>query len=180
MKEWAADPAMFKRSDVSTALKIYDEYVRKMSPTKATQPKFFEIDREQAVDPLLHTPIADRSLLTARSPIPMPAINQFVKADWRLTALGQIPSRRDNFTLSRLSLEEIDYYPVQGDMVFWQGYRYTIMRSEPSPESYWQQTGIWLGLLVECVIAPEGDARPVADLSRVAPVEINGGNPIIR
>ena len=72
IKEFVTDPALFRRSDTYTALRIYNEWVRKFSPNPAALPKFFEVDRGQALDPLLHTPIAPRTLVTARSPISIP------------------------------------------------------------------------------------------------------------
>ena len=58
-------------------------------------------------------------------------------------------------------------------MVFWNGYRYAIINVVLPPEAYWQQTNVWLGMYVECAIVPEGDAKPLVDLSYVHPVEMS-------
>jgi hypothetical protein len=64
-----------------------------------------------------------------------------------------------------------DYFPTRGDRVFWNGYRYMIINVVLPPDAYWQQTNVWLGLTVECVIPPEGDALPLKDLSQLYPIE---------
>jgi hypothetical protein len=90
----------------------------------------------------------------------IPCINVFERPDWRLTKLGLVPLRKDKFWLANLTLQEFDYFPERGDLVYWNGYRYTIRDVVLEPSAYWQQTGVWLGMQVECVIAPDGDARP--------------------
>jgi len=159
-KQYYYDPALFARNDVKTALRIQAEYVRKHAPIPP--PHFFEIDRsDQEIDHLWHVPKSDRSHFSRE--LNVPAINMFEKPDWRLTKLGIIPQRRDKFWLANLILQEpaIDYFPMRGDMVFWSGYRYMIINVALPPEAYWQQTGVWLGLTVECIIVPEGDAKPL-------------------
>jgi len=168
-KEFLYDPDIFLRSDTATALKIYDEFVRKHSPIP--RPRFFEVRRDPAViDKLWHGPSTDRIEFSRE--IDLYAINQFQKPDWRLTKIGIVPQRKDNFITSNLLLKEINYFPTRGDFVYWQGYRYLIVNAVPPPEAYWQQTGVWLGINVECVVAPEGDARPLKDLSHAAPIEM--------
>ena len=102
----------------------------------------------------------------------IPAISKFEKPDWRLTKLGIVPQRRDTFILDHLLLQEFDYFPVRGDMVFFNGYRYMITNVDLAPEGYWQQTNVWLGLACVCTIPPEGDARPLVDLSQASPGEM--------
>lgn len=141
-KDFVYDTALFTRLDVQTALKIYRENVHRHGPQKdgVPAPKFFEVDRApDQYDSLWHSHRTDRMQYTARSPIPVPAINQFVKPDWKITRLGVTPGRRDNFFLSMLDLRELDYFPVRGDAVFWRGYRYEIMNAVVPPEAYWQQ-----------------------------------------
>jgi hypothetical protein len=60
-------------------------------------------------------------------------------------------------------------------MVYWTGYRLTMINVSVPPESYWGQTGVWTGLVVDCVLAPYGDLTPPADLSKIAPAEQAGG-----
>lgn len=160
-KQFTYDPELFKRYDSQTAARIYQNYVK--VHCARPMPQFFEVDLNQGVDMLWHTPTAPRTQFTQRSPISVPAINQFQKPDWRLTKLGITPQRRDNFYLASLDLEALNYFPSKGDLVFWNGYRYTIINALPPPEAYWQQTGVWLGLLVECAIMAEGDAKPLVN-----------------
>lgn len=108
---------------------------------------------------------------TSRSPISIPALNQFQKPDWRVTRLGITPGRRDNFWMATLDLKALDYFPLRGDLVYWRGYRYEIMNVVVPPEAYWQQTGVWLGLVVECVVPPEGDSTPLLGLDKLSPSE---------
>ena len=123
------------------------------------------------IDPLWHTSVTARTPFTARSPIAIPALNQFQKPDWRVTRLGITPGRRDNFWMSHVDLKALDYFPLRGDLVFWRGYRYEIMNVVVPPEAYWHQTGVWLGLMVECVVPPEGDATPLLGLDTLSPSE---------
>lgn len=170
-KDFLYDTEVFKRQDTQIALKIQREYVDKHSPTP--RPQFFEVDRQLThIDPVWHAPVAGRTLYTSRSPMSIAAINFFEKPDWRATLAGLKPSRIDKFWMSNLSLQELDYFPTRGDMVFWQGYRYAITRCAPDPEAYWHQTGVWLGIVAECQIVPEGDARPLTNLSVASPAEI--------
>lgn len=169
-KEFLYEPELFSRHDAYTAARLYAEYVRVHSARPT--PQFFEVDLSQGIDPLWHNPVTPRTQFTQRSPISVPAINQFQKPDWRLTKLGIVPQRRDNFYLSNLDLKELDYLPNRGDLVFWNGYRYTILNALPPPEAYWQQTGVWLGFLIEAAIMAEGDAKPVLNLAEALPSEV--------
>lgn len=167
-KEFIADPALFRLADSQTALKIYDECVR--VHTARPMPRFFEVDREgQAVDPLWHSPTGTHTLYTRE--LDIPALNKFIKPDWKLTSIGVVPQRRDDFIIAHNTLEKLDYFPLRGDRVYWNGYRYMILQVVLDSESYWQQTNVWMGLRVECVVVPEGDARPNPDQSTRSPAE---------
>jgi hypothetical protein len=168
-KEFTYDPALFRRADTQTALKMHAEYVRAHSPNP--YPKFFEVSRKDCqIDTLWHVPLDDRTVFSRI--LELPAINVFERPDWRLTKIGLVPTRKDKFWLSNLALQEFDYFPERGDQVFWNGYRYTILQAVLDPTAYWQQTGVWLGLVCECVLAPQGDARPILDVSVPVPREI--------
>lgn len=105
--------------DTTTALRFYREWVHRSSVQNGQQPRFFEADRSPAqMDPLWHTPKADeRTQYTRRSPMELPAVNQFQKPDWKITRLGITPGRRDNFLVSTLDLQALDYFPTRGDAV---------------------------------------------------------------
>jgi hypothetical protein len=168
-KEFIYDAEIFKRYDTKTALQIHDEYVRRYSAKPP--PKFLEIDRRASgIDPLWHAPIGDRTPV-ARD-LEIPAINTFSKPDWRLTKIGVTPKRDDKFWLSNNGLQEANYFPMRGDLVVWNGYRYMIEKVTIDPAAYWQQTNVWLGLVVECVIPPEGDSRPAVNSALVTPAEV--------
>jgi len=167
-KEFLYDDAVFKRKDSDTAAKIYDEYVRKFSPIPP--PKFFEVNREGSqIDPLWHSPVGDRVQFSRE--LAIPAINFHDKPQWTLTPTGYVAKRNDKFCLSQVSLVKFDWFPMRGDMVFFNGYRYMIINTVLPPEAYWAQTNFWIGIYVECVIAPEGDARPQPDQSKRGPNE---------
>jgi hypothetical protein len=174
-KDFTYDAAFASAGDSAVALKIHAEYTRKFAPKPP--PKFFEVNRDLAVvDTLWHVPLDDRTKF-ARV-IELPCINAFEKPDWRLTALGTRPFRKDKFTVSNLILQEYDYFPVRGDFVFYNGYRLQIINVVLEPQGYWGQTNVWLGLVVETTIAPQGDARPMPDVSIAAPSEIRQNRPL--
>ena len=176
-KEWLYDPMVFGRKDVQTALKIHREATFKHSARPF--PTFMEVDRRSAkYDQLWHVPLDDRTQFSRI--LEIAAINTFERPDWRLTKVGIVPQRKDKFTMSNLLLQEADYFPVRGDMVFWNGYRYMIINVVLEPNGYWQQTNVWMGLVCECVIPPEGDARPLLDLSKPPLAEVAQTNPIPR
>jgi len=170
-KQFEYDPEAFKLSDTTTALKIYDEYVRKYSP-RGMLPKFFEVDPGQAIDPVRHFPVSERTQFTPRSPIELPSIIKFSKPDWRLSRNVIQPKRPTELYVSHLSLKQLDYFPTLGDLVSWGGYRWEVVSAIPPPEAYWGQTNVWLGLLIEVSLAADGDARPVQDYTEPAPSEI--------
>ncbi|SRR6266481_5443176 len=174
-KQFLFDAAVFRLSDTQTALKIYKDFVTKFSPNPP--PKFMEVDRaEMRYDDLWHFPISDRTKFSRV--LDIPAINEFQKPDWRLTRVGLVAQRRDNFYLSHLHLrDDFDYFPTRGDMVSWNGYRYMIINVVLDPKSYWGQTGVWTGLCLECSIPAEGDAKPLIDIGTPVPKELQDTNP---
>lgn len=174
-KEWLYDPALFKRFDTQTALKIHAEYVRRHSGVPA--PKFFEVDQSSAkYDELWHFPLDNRTVF--RRTMDIPAIVQIERPDWRLTKVGLVPKQKTKFWLGNLILQEFDYFPTRGDMIYYNGYRQMIINAVLDPNAYWQQTNVWLGMVVEAVIPAEGDARPVLDASKPAPSEIKQTRPL--
>jgi hypothetical protein len=177
VKQYVFDSELAKRSDVRIAMQLHHEYVSKYSArTGDGKPAaaFYEVDRAaENVDPLWHTPRGGQ--VTFSRIIHLAAINQFEKPDWRLKAQGLTPQRVDRFWVSRTALVDADYFPVRGDYVAWNGYRYGVLELSIPPESYWAQTNVWLGAVVRAVIIPEGDSPPVpanvvlpAELSRNA------------
>lgn len=169
-KEFLYDPEVFKLQDTQTALKIYAEWVRKMSPR--VLPTFMEVDRDSGeMDGLWHMPLSPRTRF--KREIPMPCINKRQKPDWRMTKVGVIPFQRDDFWLSNLVLQELNYFPSRGDLVYYNGYRYMVNKVVIDPTGVWQQTNVWLGIICECNIPPEGDARPLLDASTRAPSEVS-------
>lgn len=167
-KEWFYDPAVFKRYDTQTALKIHSEYVRRHSGVPA--PKFFEVDTSAGiVDDLWHFPLDNRTVF--KRTFDMPAIVQFEKPDWRLTKVGLVPQQKYIYWLGNLILQEFDYFPTRGDFVYYNGYRQQIVNVVLKPEAYWQQTNVWLGMVVEAIIPAQGDARPVLNPGVAAPAE---------
>jgi hypothetical protein len=168
-KDFLTDPAVFGRADTVIALKLYASYTRAHSAKPP--PRFFEVDRSDSeLDPLWHTSVSAR--IRYKREIDVPAINKFQKPDWKLTRLGITPQRRDDFLLAFNILKDLDYFPERGDRVYWNGYRYIILQVVLDPEAYWQQTNQWTGLRVECIVPPEGDARPIPDLSTRAHPEL--------
>lgn len=171
-KEFLYDPAVFKRADTRTALQIHEEYVRRHSANPP--PHFFEVDRQQGnIDQLWHMPLTDRTLFSRE--LEMPAINIFEKPLWKLTRFGIVPKRSDTFWLANNILQKLDYFPMRGDLVYWNGYRYMIENTIISPDAYWHQTNVWLGMVCGCIIPPDGDARPLVNPSEAAPAEAGQG-----
>jgi len=167
-KDWLYDPDVFKKSDTQTALKIHREFVSKHSANP--RPKFFEVNREATqYDPLWHMPINPRTPIARE--LDVPAIVTFTKPVWRPTPVGSMPYRRDQFWLANLDLQEKDWFPIRGDYVYWNGYRYFIYEVIIPPEAYWHQTNVWMGLQLDCIIPPEGDAKPLVNPGEAAPAE---------
>jgi hypothetical protein len=180
---------MYTRRDVNTALGIQAEYVCKHAPIPP--PRFFEVSLgESGFDDLWHVPLAARTKFSRV--LDIPALVTFERPDWRLTALGIVPQRRDKFWLAnlvlqppttdpdlkfklgRLKIPQVDYFPSRGDLVYYNGHRYIILNVVIEPNAYWHQTNVWLGLIVECQIAMDGDARPVQNPGVAAPSEKPG------
>jgi hypothetical protein len=188
-KEFLYDGDIWKRSDTVTALRMHAEYVKSSSPNP--RPKFFEVDRgEQAYDDLWHMPATERTVFSRT--LDVPSIVTFEKPNWQLTKLGIAPKQKFSFWLANLHLTppgshpnereidpiRLDYFPMRGDMVYYIGYRLMITDVVLDPAAYWRQTNVWLGLIAQAIVAPEGDARPIQDLSAPAPAESKGASPI--
>lgn len=179
--EFLYDSELFKRSDTQTALQIHAEYVRVSSPNP--YPKFFEVDRNATkVDDLWHMPTTERT--TFSRTLDVPAIVNFDKPDWRLTKLGLKPIQRFRFWLANLHLHpndktspndtipiRLDYFPLRGDLIYYIGYRLMIINVVLDPKAYWAQTNVWMGLVCEATIVPDGDARPLPNLGIASPSE---------
>ena len=164
------DPAVAGLGDTVVALRIHDEYVRQHSARPA--PLFLEVDRAVSqMDPLWHTPKAGRTQFSRQ--ISVAAINTFERPQWTLQPIGLVPQRRDKFWLSNLSLQRVNWFPNRGDLVVWNGYRYALVDVVITPEGYWGQTGVWLGLYVLAVILPEGDAGPLDNVNIVYDPEMS-------
>jgi hypothetical protein len=129
-----------------------------------------EVERKEgSIDHLWHMPRSPR--IAYSRVLEIPAINSFFKGSWNFTRLMVTNQRQDTFWIANLALQEADYFPMRGDGVDWNGYRYMITVVELDPKAYWQQTNVWLGLTVRCVIPPDGDARPIANRGELAPAE---------
>jgi hypothetical protein len=187
-KEFVYDPEVFRLRDTQVALSMYAEWVRVTSPRP--YPKFFETDRDTTkIDDLWHVPLTERT--TFSRTLDIPAIASFEKPDWRLTKLGITPLQRFKFTLAALHLHPLDesakkeknpirlnYFPLRGDMIYYMGYRLMIINVVLEPAAYWQQTNVWMGLVCEASIAPDGDAKPIPNLGVTAPAEEPGTPPM--
>lgn len=169
-REFLYDPELFRASpDVDTALKIHSEYIKRSSPRPL--PRFFEVDRRSSkIDHLWHVSLDDRTVFSRV--IDMPVIIQFERPDWRLTRVGLVPQQKCKVWMGNLLLQEADWFPMRGDMVYWNGYRHMIINVVLDPSAFWQQTNVWLGLVCETIIPAEGDARPVTDQGVAVPREI--------
>lgn len=167
-KEWHYDGLLVKRADVQTALAIHAEYIDKNTPIPP--PKFLEVDRRsEKFDPLWHVSLDERTVYSRT--LDIPAIVKASKPDWRLTKAGLTPQQQYKFYVANLHLEEYDYFPMRGDLIYYNGYRNMIVNVVLEPESYWLQTNIWLGLVCETIIPADGDARPVTNMGELAPRE---------
>lgn len=176
-RDFIYDSEVFKRADVQTALKIHKEYVEKHGPQPA--PTWFEIDRDpDKYDILWHMPLDSRAPISRQ--FSMACIVNFERTRWVPSAVGLVPKRKTSFIVDNTLLKEFDYFPMRGDMVFFDGYRYIILNVVLEPNGYWLQTNVWLGLLCECQIAVDGDARPLLDPSQAAPSELHNPTPIAR
>ena len=80
--------------------------------------------------------------------------------------------------MDNLMLKEADYFPARGDFVWYNGYRNLIINVVLEPNGFWQQTNVWLGLIVETIIPVDGDARPLAEPAVAAISEIRQTRPL--
>lgn len=167
-KEFLYDPEVFGLYDTQTALKIYTEFVVKYGPVP--QPVFLEVDRrDQKFDPLWHTPVGPRTMFSRE--FAMPVVNRFEKPKFKRTRFGVQPKKVDYFLMAHNILSQVDYFPLHGDQIIWNGYRYTIVDIMMDPECYWHQTNVWMGLYVVAVVPPDGDAKPVLNPAVRVPAE---------
>lgn len=175
-KQWLYDGEVFRQQpDLTTALNIHAEYIRKASPVPP--PRFMEVDRSsEKFDALWHVPLDDRTVFSRV--IDMPTIVQFEKPDWRLTRVGIVPMQKSTVWMANLLLQQFDWFPIRGDMMFFNGYRHLIVDVQLRPEAYWMQTNVWLGLICLTVIPAQGDARPTLDPASPVPREIAQVRPL--
>jgi hypothetical protein len=167
-KDFLTDPDLIGQEDVAMHLGVYQEYCERCSPRPA--PKFFEVDRSQRFDQLWHTPI-DR--LKFSREIEIPCLSSFDRPKWMKTRKGVTPQRFDRFIIAHETLREKDYFPMRGDQVYWNGYRYTVLNVVLEPNAYLGQTNQWMGLVVEAVIPPEGDMLPAVNPGKRLPSEVS-------
>lgn len=183
-KQFLYDTKAVSTQNVRTALKIACEYVRKFSPQVMEDgalryPRWFEVDDTVGkYDALWHMPLSPRTQFSRI--LEIPCINSFDKPDWRLTKLGITPIRRDKFWTANLDLERLNYFPQRGDLVYFNGYRYMVDKVVLEPNAYFGQSGVWTGLSCECIIPPEGDAKPLLDPGSAAPAELGTSYPAIK
>lgn len=170
-KDFLYTAEVFKLSNTKTALKIYAEWVKKHSAIP--RPVFFEVDRQlQKIDPLWHYAVDSRTKYARE--ISMPAVNMFDQPKWKRSKHGITNVRTDKFLLAHNILEELDYFPMIGDQIAWNGYRYQITEINMDKECYWQQTNVWMGLYVTAIIPPDGDAKPTVNAQQLVPAEKSG------
>jgi hypothetical protein len=155
--EFPYDPKIFGLRDTQTALSIYDEGVRKHGPRPP--PVFYEVDRSaDKLDPLWNVPMTGRDVVSRV--LKVPCINVHPGNQWTMTQQGLVPAQKDNFLVSHKSLIQFDWFPNRGDLVVFKGYRYMIIDVNIPGEAYWQQTDVWLGLELRCIVPADGDGRP--------------------
>jgi hypothetical protein len=175
-KEWLYDPEVFSLSDTTTALSIHAEYVRRHSPRRP-MPTFMEVDRRSAqIDALWHVPLNDRTVFSRV--FEMPVIIRQERPDWRLTRVGIVPQQKYKVWMANLVLQEFDWFPMRGDMMFHGGYRHQIVNVVLEPEAFWQQTNVWLGLQCETIIPADGDTRPIVNMASTVPRETIQTSPL--
>jgi hypothetical protein len=166
--EFTYDPALGTIGDTALALRVADEYHRVHSARP--YPFFFEVQREpESIDEIWHMPKSVRTKYSRR--LEIYGINQFQKTNWAVTKFGITNQRRDTFWLSNLALQRIDYFPLRGDGVYWNGFRYIIIEVSLPPTAYWGQTNVWTGLTVDAIIPADGDALPAFPKSQLSPAE---------
>jgi hypothetical protein len=167
-KEWHYDPEQYRLADTQTALGIHAEYIRVCSPRP--YPKFYEVDRRsEKYDDLWHVPLDERTVFSRV--IEMPVIIKAERPDWRLTRVGIAPQQKYKVWMANLLLQQYEYFPMRGDIMYFNGYRNMIINVVLEPESYWHQTNVWLGLVCETIIPADGDARPLINPGDPPPAE---------
>jgi hypothetical protein len=167
-KEWHYDPEMFRLTDTQTALTIHAEYIQRTSPRP--YPKFYEVDRRsEKSDDLWHVSLDERTVFSRV--IEMPVLIQAERPDWRLTRVGIAPLQKYKVWMANLLLQKMDWFPMRGDIMYYNGYRNLLINVVLEPTSYWQQTNVWLGLVCETCIPADGDARPLLDPGVPPPAE---------
>lgn len=168
-REFLYDQELFGRQDVALALGLHAEYIKVHSP-KNPQPRVMEVDRRsEKFDPLWHVSVDERTVFSREFEMPM--LIKAQRPDWRLTRIGLVPQQQCKFWMANLHLQQADWFPMRGDYIFWNGYRNIIVNVVLEPETFWQQTNVWLGLVCETVIPAEGDARPVINPAHAVPRE---------
>jgi len=101
----------------------------------------------------------------------MPVIIQTERPDWRLTKVGIVPQQKHKVWMANRLLKEADWFPMRGDIMYYNGYRNMIINVVLEPQSFWQQTNVWLGLVCETIITADGDAKPLVNPSAPQPAE---------
>jgi len=174
-RDFNYDMALAGRGDVVTAMRIHSDYVQKMSPIPP--PKFMEVDRNSShFDPLWHMPLDSRTHFSRE--IEIKCIVTAERPDWRLTKIGITPQQKRKFTLDNLLLQQADYFPQRGDLIFYDGFRNLILNVVLEPNGYWNQTNVWLGLVCETIIPVDGDARPLTNVGELVPAEKTNSHPL--
>lgn len=170
-KQWSYDPAIATLAETKKALEIHAEYIKAHAPKPPNPvPTFFEVDRRSSkVDQLWHMPLDERTVFSREIAIPVLIFKE--RPDWRLTKVGLTPQQKHKVWMANLHLEQQDWFPNRGDMMFYDGYRHMIMNVVLEPNGYWGQTNVWLGLICETIIPADGDARPLIDWSVTVPAE---------
>ena len=136
-----------------------------------------EVDRRTAqIDALWHVPLNDRTVFSRV--FEMPIIVTKERPDWRLTRVGLVPQQKHKIWMANLILQEVDWFPLRGDLMYFNGYRHMIINVVLEPEAYWQQTNVWLGLQCETIIPADGDARPVLNQGEIVPRELMQTRPL--
>lgn len=174
-KEFTYDPLIFKRYDVVTALVIHDEYVLRHSPNPP--PRVFEVDRQNGqFDDLWHYAATERTQFRRDFELYCIVLREG-NPNWKQTRIGMVPTQRMKFWYSQKGLEKANWFPLRGDYIYYDGYRNLITKVVIDGKLYWQQTNVWMGLVCETVIPPEGDARPAVNIGQTVPSEVSPSLP---
>lgn len=159
---------MYRLADVQMALTVHAEYIKSVSPRPF--PKWYEVDRRsEKYDQLWHVSLDARTVFSRI--IEIPILVKAERPDWRLTRIGITPQQQYKVWMSNLALQEADWFPCRGDILYYNGYRNMIVNVVLEPTSYWQQSNVWLGLVCETIIPADGDARPLINPGDPPPSE---------